>query len=121
MQRLLDRIDRYLVGELTARNLERWLLANLQGLIDSGDEKVLALANKVDAGFVQLDENIIDLVEFHASLDGLLRNARTSLINIEQAAVKTRSTLGSAGVSITLDMGDRLSLVTDLRVELSLA
>ena len=56
---LLARIERYLNNKLTLKNLENWLLYNLQAILDSNDQLAIRVANEVDADFVQLSEGII--------------------------------------------------------------
>ena len=67
---LLNRIDSYLLLHCTLRDLEAWLLSNLQRILDSGEEAAIELANEVDADFVQLGEGLIDELTFRERLQG---------------------------------------------------
>ncbi|MCH7846219.1 MAG: aminotransferase class V-fold PLP-dependent enzyme [Acidobacteria bacterium] len=100
---------------------ESWLVANLQWLLDSGDQHAIKLANALDAGLIQLEEQIVDMAEFHATLDALVRAARTLPLAFEEISPVTLDTIGSASESLRFDFGDPFSLVTDLQVNHSFA
>ena len=67
----------YLIGRYSLQDLETWLLSNLQGILDSGDQTTIKLANQLDADFVELSEDMIDEVTFRKRLDGYIRLKET--------------------------------------------
>jgi hypothetical protein len=60
LQQLLNHVERYLNDHCTVQDLEAWVLSNLQGILDSGDEAAIEVANQVDADLVELGEGLID-------------------------------------------------------------
>ena len=59
LMKLLEQTRSYLVGEITLRELENWLITNLQTILDSGDEKAFVIVNELDADLVEFGEGII--------------------------------------------------------------
>ncbi|MBI4285923.1 MAG: hypothetical protein HY670_08530 [Chloroflexi bacterium] len=57
---LLNAIDNYLLGYSTRQQLEDWLIANLQSILNSGDQIAIEIANNIDADFVEFDEGLLD-------------------------------------------------------------
>ena len=57
---LLRLLEGYLHRRHTLREIELWLLANLQAILDSNDQEAIQLANQVDADLVELHEGLID-------------------------------------------------------------
>lgn len=57
---LLAWIERYLTGAASRENMGKWLLSHLQEILDSGDGRAIALANKIDADLVEFSEKLID-------------------------------------------------------------
>ena len=57
---LLDKANAYLLGVLSLRDLEDWLVSHLQETLESGDSTAIDIANHLDADLVQLDEDIIN-------------------------------------------------------------
>ena len=49
LSELIDEIDRYTGSEASDRDLETWLVSNLQRILDSGEARAIQLANEVDA------------------------------------------------------------------------
>ena len=66
-------MDSYLLLHCTRRELETWLLSNLQRILDSGEEAAIDLANKVDADLVELGEGLMDELTFRERLQGYVR------------------------------------------------
>lgn len=77
LQRLLRYVSDFLAGRSTRTDLERWLLANLQALIESGDQNVVALANEIDADLIALNERLIDTTTFVERLQAYLSREDT--------------------------------------------
>jgi len=73
LTQLLNYIDSYLLLQHTLRDLETWLLSNLQQILDSGEEAAIDLANKVDADLVELGEGLMDELAFREHLQGYVR------------------------------------------------
>ena len=74
---LLDSVNRYLIGVLSAHDLEGWVVANLQRVMDSGDPKAIRIANEIDALFVELGEGIINLDTLRDQLGNLVAETST--------------------------------------------
>lgn len=66
--KLLGYIGCYLSGECPLRQLETWLLSNLQLIINSKDATAVELANKIDADLVELGEGLTDESSFREHL-----------------------------------------------------
>ncbi len=62
LTQLLNHIDLYLILRCTMRDLETWLVSNLQRILDSGDSQAVEVANRVDADLIELGEALIDEV-----------------------------------------------------------
>jgi len=73
LAQLLNYMDSYLLLHCTRRELETWLLSNLQRILDSGEEAAIDLANKVDADLVELGEGLMDELTFRERLQGYVR------------------------------------------------
>ena len=73
LTQLLNHIDSYILSRYTLRDLETWLVSNLQQILDSGEETAIDLANKVDADLVELGEGLIDELTFREHLQGYVR------------------------------------------------
>lgn len=74
---LLDSIDRYLIGVTSPHDLEGWVVANLQRVMDSADPKAIRIANEIDALFVELGEGIINLDTLRDRLGDLMAETST--------------------------------------------
>lgn len=77
LKQLLNHIDLYLLLRCTVRDVETWLLSNLQEILDSGDSKAIEVANRVDADFVELGEGLIDEATLRERLDSYVRAYNT--------------------------------------------
>lgn len=97
---LLNEIDRYLIGVSSDRDLESWVVANLQRILDSGDTGATHLANEVDALFIDMGESIIDQATLINRLDSLVRKARTLAFEFAESTVLIRNEI--AGTSDTV-------------------
>ena len=85
LRALVSQIDRYLVGDSSVRELEAWLVAHLQSILDSGDRRAVDLANQLDADLVELSERLIDEDGLRARLDA--RRRQSEAIDIGTAVV----------------------------------
>ena len=73
MTQLLNQIDSYILFRCTLRDLEVWLISNLQRIIDAGEEATIDLANEIDADLVQLGEGLIDELTFRERLQSYVK------------------------------------------------
>ena len=73
---LIREIEHYLAGKSRDRDLESWVVANLQRALHSGDATALHLVNEVDASFIEVGEGIIDRAELHARFSDLVREVK---------------------------------------------
>lgn len=53
-------LERYLNQQGSLRDIEKWLLSNLQEILDSGNQQAVELTNQVDADLVEFGEGLID-------------------------------------------------------------
>ena len=114
---LLDSIDRYLIGISGVHDLEEWVVANLQRILDSGDDEAIRLVNEVDASLVEMGEGLIDPVTLHSHLDTLVREARTISSDFAESAILTRNDSESTSDSISWKMEEQaFTPVKDLRL-----
>lgn len=60
LSELLEKARAYINGLCTLRDLEEWILSNLQRILDSGDADATEIANQLDADLVALTEDLID-------------------------------------------------------------
>jgi hypothetical protein len=74
---LIDKVEHYLTGKSSDRELEGWVVANLQRILNSGDTVAIHLADEVDASLVEVGEGIIDRAELRSRLNDLVREVKT--------------------------------------------
>jgi hypothetical protein len=74
---LIDKVENYLTGKSSDRELEGWVVANLQRALDSGDTKALHLVNEIDASFIEVGEGIISREDLRNCLYDLVREVKT--------------------------------------------
>lgn len=60
LRRVLNCVYKYLNGHCTLKDLQTWLLSNLQRILESGDEAAIEVANQIDADLIELGEGLID-------------------------------------------------------------
>jgi hypothetical protein len=76
---LIDKVEHYLTGKSSDRELEGWVVANLQWILNSGDTVAIHLADEVDASFVEVGEGIIDRAELRSRLNDLVSEVKTPI------------------------------------------
>ena len=76
---LVQVLVQYLGGSRSTEELEEWLIGNLQGLLDSGDNGAIELANRVDALFVEMSEGLISEDQLRESISTILSRRGTPL------------------------------------------
>jgi hypothetical protein len=74
---LIDKVENYLTGKSSDRELEGWVVANLQRALDSGDTKALHLVNEIDASLIEVGEGIISREDLRHCLCDLVREVKT--------------------------------------------
>jgi len=80
LTQLLNYMDSYLLAHCTRRDLETWLLSNLQIILDSGEKAAIDLANKVDADLVEFGEGLMDELTLREHLQSYIRPGDTLLV-----------------------------------------
>lgn len=101
---LLNHIDLYLLLCCTVRDLETWLMSNLQQILDSGDSEAVEVANRVDADLVELGEGLIDEATLRERLDSYIRAYNT----IPVSFFETERTTSDHATATTETFSDRL-------------
>lgn len=95
LRQLLNYIEDYLTGRCLLRDLETWLVSNLQQILDLGDTSTIEVANQVDADLVELGEGLIDEAILRERLERYMRLRKTiphMFSEIEQPLATTCST-----------------------------
>lgn len=90
---------RYLGGRSALVELEAWIAAYSQRIMDSGERRAIRLANQVDADLIDLGENIIDEAQFRARLHGHLAAEAGSAETVELGADDGTAAVTTTGTS----------------------
>lgn len=77
LHQLLNYVECYLTERCSLRDLEAWLLSNLQGILDSGDKTAIEVANQVDADLIEFGEGLIDEATLRERLERCVRFRET--------------------------------------------
>ena len=77
LNQLLNSINSYLLGQISIKDLEEWLISNLQNIMDSEEQGAIDLANRIDADLVELSEGLIDKLTFRDRLQNYLTATKT--------------------------------------------
>ena len=59
-QEILQQISDCINGKSTIREFEAWMLSNLGVILNSEDGELIAMANDIDADFMEFSEGIIN-------------------------------------------------------------
>ena len=110
LSEIVEKIDSYLNGLSSDRQLEGWIVANLQRILDSGDTEAIRLADEVDASFIEVGEGIIDQSILHRRFDDLVRDARPIPFEFGERPYLTQPTSVSSTRG-TITPGKSLQLV----------
>jgi hypothetical protein len=71
---LLETVGSYLDGHASLRDLEAWLVSNLQAILDSGDERAIQVVNEIDEDLIEHSTGLLDENSLREHLtDHLLR------------------------------------------------
>lgn len=82
---LLVQFDRYLTGRTSLRDLEGWLVSNLQQILDSGDETAIQAANQIDVDLVEFGEGLIDEATLVERIASWARLVETVSVNFPES------------------------------------
>ena len=100
---LLSHLETYLNDGCPLQELERWLVAHLQEILDARDQAAIELANQIDAALVEFSAGVLDEVTLRQRLDGLLRLEKTIALVLPQAFSSQLRNVetGTGGATIT--------------------
>lgn len=77
LQQVLTCAYKYLNGFWTLKDLQTWLLSNLQRILESGDRAAIEMANEIDADLVELNEGLVSEMEVRARLASYVSSRET--------------------------------------------
>ena len=77
LHRLLNYANHYLNGYCTLRDLQTWLLSNLQRILESSDEATIEMANQIDTDLIELGEGLIDEAVVRERIESYARFGET--------------------------------------------
>lgn len=77
LRQVLNYVNDYLNSYCTLRDLQTWLLSNLQRILDSGDEAAIEVANQIDADLVEFGEGLIDETAVRERIESYVRFRET--------------------------------------------
>lgn len=77
LRQVLNYVNDYLNSHCTLRDLQTWLLSNLQRILDSGDEAAIEVANQIDADLVEFGEGLIDETAVRERIESYVRFRET--------------------------------------------
>ncbi len=97
-RQIAGEVQRYLLGSSSLMELEAWVVANTQRIIESGDPRALYVANQIDADIIDLGERSLDEVEFKTKLRNYIGMNETIHVELGQAAATTVSGASSSGL-----------------------
>ena len=78
-QRIIEQLQEFVSGSADVMALERWLLANYQHILDSGEEPAVMLANELNALLVEEGENLLSGPELAFNLHEILKREESSV------------------------------------------
>ena len=55
---VLEQLKKFQTGERDLQQLEEWVIAHLQQILDSREDRAIELANEIDALFIEEDEDL---------------------------------------------------------------
>jgi hypothetical protein len=98
----VTRLEHFLSGSMTLVELQEWVLANLQAILDSGDSTIIEAANKIDADLIGINEGLIDESSFMETLHGLRDKLQT--IDVKFSELQPATTTISELISEASDI-----------------
>ncbi|MBI4595050.1 MAG: hypothetical protein HY730_01575 [Candidatus Tectomicrobia bacterium] len=100
INQLLNQIYNFLLSRCTLRDLEAWLVANLQDILDSKDAQAVELADKIDADLVALGEKLIDEATLYERLENYVDFYSTISMNLNETKQTTSEQISTAVTTI---------------------
>ena len=73
----------FLRQNISIEDLQKWLLGNLQIILDSGDPVMIDAANALDANLMELGEHVIEQDELIHNVDVYIRKLETIATKME--------------------------------------
>ena len=107
LQAMVTQIDRCLVGSSSLQDLETWLVAHLQAILDSGDERATGIANRIDADLIEFGEGLIDEAAFRSRLDGYRRESEHVTVQVGPGPIEAdfrHTRTGASDLILTASM-----------------
>ena len=77
IKELLDQIYSYLNGLYALRDLESWVVSNLQRILDSGEAETIELANRIDADLIGIGESLMEETTLREYLQSYISSKQT--------------------------------------------
>jgi len=74
---ILDQLRSYLNRTLSLRQLEDWVLPNLQSILDAGDQDSIKLIDEVDVRLMELADGELSELQFFWRVNGLVSASNT--------------------------------------------
>ena len=115
---LAEVLDRFSIGASDLDEVQSWLLAHLQAILDSQDALAIEVANELDSDLVQLGEQLIDEATLFRRIESWLSKLRTisaDLVGQEARIVMdshvTETIAREFNVSPPINLDLRVSLV----------
>lgn len=119
-QPLLSELSRFATGQSTASELERWLVSELQSILDSRDEEAIDLVNQVDSMLIEFGEGLATERDLLERVQAAVRMAETLRVQIaEVPRAMENAVTSNTSETITQQVLDRP--VEDVRLKLSFA
>lgn len=87
VEKLIDVCDE----RISAKEAESWLLGRLQAILESADSNAIALANEVDALFVEQSEGLLDSAALRHVINRIVARERSTIRVVVGAPVRTAS------------------------------
>ncbi len=93
---LVAQIEEYLRGKASLDDLTRWVLSNLQSILDSGDREAVRLANAVDTELIRFSEELLTVEALEDRLRSLA-GRQTTIPFGKYFSLAAESTFGATG------------------------
>ena len=74
----------FLNQDVSIEDFQKWLLGNLQIILDSGDPVMIDAANTLDANLMELGEHVIEQDELIRNVDVYIKKLETIETNMER-------------------------------------
>lgn len=104
---VLDQLRSYLNRTLSLRQLEDWVLANLQSILDAGDQNSIKLIDEVDVLLMEVADGELSEQEFFWKVHGLVSASSTYHFAFPILSIRDAR---SGGPAVTSPAGDQIVL-----------